>query len=383
MSRPEYEAPADVFYNALEAKKYARSSRMQAIQTQLTDRALELLLLPVAAEGSGETQPSLLLDLGFGSGISGARLAEKGHFVVGVDISKCMLDEAVDAGNTEENADAILGDLGSPLRFRPGVFDGAISISALQWLCSAIRTESHIASEAAASNAGNGEEDEDMDSCEAEDGRQNQSSSLKSQLGESEQASMGDDASASSDGAMSSDNDSDSPTSSRTLVAPSQIGDAKTNAPYKRLRCLFQWLFASLKTGGRAVLQFYPDSPQQVEMVTSAALRSGFGGGIVVDYPNSTKAKKYFLVLWVGGSHLPGQQQQLQQLQAAALGADGPSQIESTRRERQKQPRRGKSSKATVSRREWIEKKKERQRLQGKKVRHQSKYTGRKRKDKF
>ncbi|KYK70454.1 methyltransferase, partial [Toxoplasma gondii TgCatPRC2] len=50
MSRPEYEAPADVFYNALEAKKYARSSRMQAIQTQLTDRALELLLLPVAAE---------------------------------------------------------------------------------------------------------------------------------------------------------------------------------------------------------------------------------------------------------------------------------------------------------------------------------------------
>lgn len=41
------------------------------------------------------------------------------------------------------------------------------------------------------------------------------------------------------------------------------------------------------------VFQFYPDSPQQVEMVTAAALKSGFGGGVVVDYPNSTKAKKY------------------------------------------------------------------------------------------
>ncbi|CBZ52856.1 conserved hypothetical protein [Neospora caninum Liverpool] len=359
MSRPEYEASADVFYNALEAKKYARSSRMQAIQTQLTDRALELLLLPAAAEGNGATQPSLLLDLGFGSGISGARLAEKGHFVVGVDISKCMLDEAVDAGNTEEGADAILADLGSPLRFRPGVFDGAISISALQWLCSAIRSQSHVASEEAAAGPSD-EDDEDMDSCEENEGSKRRPSS-RSRGGPSGPAPMSDDASVSSDEEMPAEEDPSSATSSCTLLSSSQIGDAKANAPYKRLRCLFQWLFASLKTGGRAVLQFYPDSPQQVEMVTSAALRSGFGGGVVVDYPNSTKAKKYFLVLWVGGSRVPGQQQQLQ---AAALGTDEPRQIEAARRERQKQPRRGKSSKATVSRREWIEKKKERQRLQ-------------------
>lgn len=39
-------------------------------------------------------------------------------------------------------------------------------------------------------------------------------------------------------------------------------------------------------------LQFYPDNAEQLESLTSAALRSGFEGGLVVDYPNSTKAKK-------------------------------------------------------------------------------------------
>ena len=42
----------------------------------------------------------------------------------------------------------------------------------------------------------------------------------------------------------------------------------------------------------RAVLQLYPETPQQMELITNAALKSGFGGGVVVDYPNSTKAKK-------------------------------------------------------------------------------------------
>ncbi len=31
-------------------------------------------------------------------------------------------------------------------------------------------------------------------------------------------------------------------------------------------------------------------------------MRAGFSGGLVVDYPNSTRAKKYFLVLMVGGT---------------------------------------------------------------------------------
>ena len=37
-------------------------------------------------------------------------------------------------------------------------------------------------------------------------------------------------------------------------------------------------------------------------MIASAALRCGFSGGLVVDFPNSTRAKKYFLVLMAGPS---------------------------------------------------------------------------------
>ena len=35
-------------------------------------------------------------------------------------------------------------------------------------------------------------------------------------------------------------------------------------------------------------------------MITTAAMKSGFSGGLVIDYPNSAKAKKYFLVLEAG-----------------------------------------------------------------------------------
>ncbi|KAJ3004853.1 UNVERIFIED_CONTAM: Williams Beuren syndrome chromosome region 22 protein [Siphonaria sp. JEL0065] len=37
--------------------------------------------------------------------------------------------------------------------------------------------------------------------------------------------------------------------------------------------------------------QFYPEGPE---------MRAGFTGGLVVDYPNPTKAKKYFLCLFAG-----------------------------------------------------------------------------------
>ena len=37
----------------------------------------------------------------------------------------------------EADGDLILSDLGEGVPFRAGMFDGAISISALQWLCNA------------------------------------------------------------------------------------------------------------------------------------------------------------------------------------------------------------------------------------------------------
>jgi hypothetical protein len=48
------------------------------------------------------------------------------------------------------------------------------------------------------------------------------------------------------------------------------------------------------------VLQIYPENAPQLEMISAAALRSGFSGGLVVDYPHSTRAKKYFLCLMCG-----------------------------------------------------------------------------------
>ena len=66
------------------------------------------------------------------------------------------------------------------------------------------------------------------------------------------------------------------------------------------MKAFFTQLYRCLKRGAKAVLQFYPDGAKQAEMITTAALRVGFSGGLVVDYPNSTRAKKYFLVLAAG-----------------------------------------------------------------------------------
>lgn len=54
------------------------------IQVQMSERAIELLLLP-------EDTPCCVLDLGCGSGLSGSVLEEQGHMWVGLDISTSML----------------------------------------------------------------------------------------------------------------------------------------------------------------------------------------------------------------------------------------------------------------------------------------------------
>ena len=47
------------------------------------------------------------------------------------------------AQEREVEGDLILHDMGEGLGFRPGTFDGAISVSALQWLCNADRKTHH------------------------------------------------------------------------------------------------------------------------------------------------------------------------------------------------------------------------------------------------
>ena len=51
-----------------------------------------------------------------------------------MDISKWMLGVA---SEREIEGDLIYADMGQGLPFRPGTFDAAISISAIQWLCTA------------------------------------------------------------------------------------------------------------------------------------------------------------------------------------------------------------------------------------------------------
>lgn len=253
--RPENENPPEVYYNEVAARRYAQSSRIQNIQTRMTERAIELLQLP-------KGEPCHILDVGCGSGLSGQVLASQGHSWVGMDISRSMLqiakgreledsddddsddghrnnpfgqlplpgedEDGSEATNSDDESDGeaapapsatrkfvevIEADMGQGAPFRPGVFDGVISISAVQWLC---------------------------------------------------------------------------------------YMDRKDHIPQKRLKALFQSLYNSLRRGARAVLQFYPEDARQTNMITQAAMKCGFGGGMVIDYPHSTKAKKYFLVLYAG-----------------------------------------------------------------------------------
>jgi 18S rRNA (guanine1575-N7)-methyltransferase len=275
MSRPEHTAPPEVYYNHEAADKYHSNSRMIDIQSRMSQRALDLLMLP-------DDKPCLLLDIGCGSGLSGAVLDEAGHTWIGLDISPAMLQVALDR---ETSGDMMLSDMGQGFNFRPGAFDGAISISALQWLMNA---------------------------------------------------------------------------------------DTKAQKPFQRLKAFFQSLFNSLARGGRAVLQFYPENSDQVETITAAAMRCGFGGGLVIDYPHSTKAKKYFLVLWAGTAG------NTKQRLPAAL--DDAVQEEVNVEGRSGKKRKLANGKAVQTSKEKTLQLKERHRRQGKEVVNDSKYSGRKRK---
>ncbi|KAB5551043.1 S-adenosyl-L-methionine-dependent methyltransferase [Coniochaeta sp. 2T2.1] len=279
MSRPEDTLSADVHYDDTEARKYTTSSRIQNIQASMTRRALELLQLD---------SPSLILDVGCGSGLSGEILSsvpedEGGpHMWVGMDISASMLDVAL---QRDVEGDLLLADIGQGVPFRAGAFDAAISISAIQWLCNAESSET---------------------------------------------------------------------------------------SPAGRLSRFFNGLYASLKRGGRAVCQFYPKNDVQRNMISAAAVKAGFGAGILEDDPG-TKNVKLYLVLTVGGSSANGSGD----ITGVVQGMDGVDVLDSRRSLKSGKGEIKKGSK------QWIVKKKEQMERKGKIVRATSKYTGRKRRIAF
>ena len=238
----------------------------------MTNRALEVLSLP---------SPSLVLDIGCGSGLSGEILSSVtptdggAHIWVGMDISASMLDIAL---QRDVDGDLLLADIGQGVPFRAGTFDAAISISAIQWLCNA---------------------------------------------------------------------------------------ESSDTSPQGRIMRFFNGLYASLKRGGKAVCQFYPKNEAQRNMVSAAAIKAGFGAGLLEDGAGTKNAKVY-LVLSVGGGAIEG----------VVEGLDGIDVVERGKSNHEKN-----RTEVMVARgsKKWILRKKEQMERKGKVVKNNSKFSGRRR----
>ena len=136
--------------------------------------------------------------------------------------------------------------------------------------------------------------------------------------------------------------------------------------PQGRLSRFFNGLYASLRRGGRAVCQFYPKNEAQRSMISAAAMKAGFGAGILEDDPG-TKNSKLYLVLTVGGGDIQGD------ITGVVEGMEGVDVMDTRRKGREVRRDDKKGSKA------WIMKKKEKMERRGKIVKASSKYTGRRR----
>lgn len=149
--------------------------------------------------------------------------------------------------------------------------------------------------------------------------------------------------------------------------------------PRRRLLTLFTTCFAAMGRSARAVFQFYPETNEQMQLVLECARKAGFAGGLVVDHPQSAKAKKYYLCLSAGGKFtLP---------RPKGIAGDA-SDEDKVRVEHSARQFDGKNRKRQreASRHEWIIRKKDstRRRLGDEHhVRPDSRYTGRRRKPRF
>jgi len=325
MSRPELTGHASLFYNNKEAKKYDSSSRMIGVQREITERAVELLRLD-------PSKPSFILDVGCGSGLSGKVLEEHGHVWVGCDVSRDMLEVANQ-------------------RFDRKRLDAQNHARKL-----------------------NGEviENEMNESSDEEDNEEDEGGNV---------ASTGD--------LMHHDMGSGLPYRPATFDGCISISalqwlcysNSKGQIPKRRLMRFFSSLYQVLRRGARAVLQFYPETAEQAILISECAAKVGFAGGIVVDYPNSTKAKKHYLVLsfdrvYKAPQGLAAEGSLLQE----DSGKQTSVRVDRMHNDKTKRVHKKKGGGKT---KEWIVQKKSMQRKKGKDVRPDTKYTARKRPTRF
>ncbi|KAL6583817.1 hypothetical protein OROMI_003106 [Orobanche minor] len=138
----------------------------------------------------------------------------------------------------------------------------------------------------------------------------------------------------------------------------------------------FTSLYRCFTNGARAVFQVYPENDDQRALMSSAAKAAGFGGGFLEDYPDNSKRRKEFLVLTCG------QQTPLPKSKTEDddNGGEENQIVYITDRHR---PRKKQKNNKSEKEREWIKKKKEQRRRRGDDVPPDTKYTGRKRKNRF
>lgn len=108
-----------------------------------------------------------------------------------------------------------------------------------------------------------------------------------------------------------------------------------------------------------------------------ASLDAGFSGGVVIDYPNSSKARKYYLVQFAG-ERVDGKKH----IQPAGLDFE-PANTINVLHDTINRKKRHKNKRNSQSTKERIGMFKERRRNFGLAVRSDSKYSGRRRKSKF
>jgi len=99
--------------------------------------------------------------------------------------------------------------------------------------------------------------------------------------------------------------------------------DKRDHRAKTRLTRFFTALYRCLRRGARAALQIYPESSDQLEVVTAVAVSCGFTGGLVTDFPNSTKAKKHYLCLFAGRAGADGATEEATATPAARLSGPG------------------------------------------------------------
>lgn len=291
---------------------------MICIQNEITDRCIELLRLP-------PDRTCLILDVGCGSGLSGNVLERHGHIWVGCDVSKDMLYVAnrrieIKKSLRQSKSDSIGG--------RVGEFD-SVEINSEE----KIETENNYINHL-----------------------ENTGDLLYHDMG------------------------TGLPFRAATFDACISVSalqwlcysNSKEEIPKRRLVRFFSSLYQVVKRGGRAALQFYPQTSDQANLIAECATRVGFSGGVVIDYPNSTKAKKHYLVLSF----------ERVSVTPSSLVAKDPGIRVDTQKLMQKKIRIKKEKGGSKSRK-WIIDKKKVQRLKGRKVRPDTKYTGRKRPTKF